>query len=345
MEKRRVGKSDLKVSVLSLGSMTFGGETEKVDAEAQLDLAYDAGVNLIDTAEIYPAPVKANTFGNSELIIGDWLKKRKIRNRVIISTKAAGPGDFIKWVRRGRSSHSKKNLFEAVEGSLRRLSTDYIDLFHLHWPDRAIDVSKPFFRPPLKELDYSFETTMEALNKLTTEGKIRYVGLCNESPWGVKKLLEYEKAFPNTKIISLQNPYNLLNRKFEVNLAEVAHHEKLSLLAYSPLAMGLLTDRPSDSLETIRRRTKRNIGFKTYCSLPSIRQRNLLTELAKNQRIGLSLMSLGFVLSRPFTASAIVGSTSVEQLQENLTKRPPKTTKSLEKKINNLYEENKNPCL
>jgi len=345
MEKRRVGKSDLKVSVLSLGSMTFGGETEKVDAEAQLDLAYNAGINLIDTAEIYPAPVRANTFGSSESIIGDWLEKRKIRDRVVISTKAAGPGDFIKWVRNGRSSHNKKNLFDAVEGSLRRLRTDYIDLFHLHWPDRAIDTSKPFFRAPLKELDYSFERTMEALHQLTIEGKIRYVGLCNESPWGVKKLLEYEKTFPNTKIISLQNPYNLLNRKFEAALAEVAHHEKLSLLAYSPLAMGLLTDRPSDSLEAIRRKTKRNIGFKTYCSLPNIRQRDLFTALAKNERVGLAQMSLGFVLSRPFTASAIVGSTGVEQLQENLARPPSDTIKSLEKKINNLYKENKNPCL
>ena len=218
MEKRAVGKSNLKVSVLSLGSMTFGGETEKVDAEAQLDLAYSKGINLIDTAEIYPAPVRSSTFGSSEIIIGNWLRKRKNRNRVIISTKAAGPGDFIKWVRGGHSSHNEKNLFEAVEGSLSRLRTDYIDLFNLHWPDRAIDVSKPFFRPPTKELDYSFERTMEGLSKLTTEGKIRYVGLCNESPWGVNKLLECRKLFPAVKIASVQNPYNLLNRKFEIGL-------------------------------------------------------------------------------------------------------------------------------
>ena len=186
---------------------------------------------------------------------------------------------------------------------------------------------------------------MEALNELTLEGKIRFVGICNESPWGIMKLLEYKKSFPAVKIISIQNPYNLLNRDFEYSHAEVAYKENLSLLAYSPLAMGLLTNSPSDSLETLQRKTKRNPTFKKYRCLQSRRLRDLLIALAASERTSLSQIALDFVISRSFTASAIIGSTNIFQLKENLTREPAKISKTLEKKINSIHKENQSPCL
>mgnify|MGYP001273321634 CR=1 FL=1 len=338
MKTQRIGDSDLEISVLSLGTMTFGGETTPTDAEAQMDFAVNNGINLIDTAEIYPAPLSPKTYGDSETLIGNWITKRKNRSRIVLSTKAAGPGDFIPWVRGGRSKHNKKNLFSAIEGSLQRLKTDHIDLFHLHWPDRAIEANTTFFTPPKKELKYSFEDTIQALEELTISGKIRFVGLSNESPWGTMQMLKYKKLFPSIKIISIQSPYNLLNRDFEFAQAEVVTNEKLGLISYSPFAGGLLTDTPSYSLADIKRKKRRNLSFQEYCSPAKIKINEEFRELSKSLGIELKEMALNFILSRPFISSTILGSKTVSQLKENLSIIQHPLPKSAEKRINKIYK-------
>ena len=339
MKTHRVGDSDLEVSVLSLGTMTFGGETTPKDAEAQMDLAVDNGINLIDTAEIYPAPLSPKTYGDSETLIGNWITKRKNRNSIVLSTKAAGPGDFIPWIRGGRSKHNKKNLYSAIEGSLHRLKTDHIDLFHLHWPDRAIEANATFFTPPQRELKHSFEDTVQALEDLTISGKIRFVGLSNESPWGTMQMLKYKKHFSDVKIISVQSPYNLLNRDFEFAQAEVVTNEMLGLIAYSPLAGGLLTDTPSYSLMDIQRKKRRNLAFREYFSPAKIKINKEFKELSRSLGIGLKEMALNFILSRPFISSAILGSKNVSQLEENLSIIQHPLSKEVEKRINKIYKE------
>ena len=338
MKTQTIADSDLEISVLSLGTMTFGGETTPTDAEAQMDFAVNNGINLIDTAEIYPAPLSPKTYGDSETLIGNWIKKRKNRSRIVLSTKAAGPGEFIPWVRGGKSEHNKRNLYSAIEGSLHRLKTDHIDLFHLHWPDRAIEANNTFYTPPKKELKYSFEDTIQALEELTISGKIRFVGLSNESPWGTMQMLKYKNLFPSVKIISVQSPYNLLNRDFEFAQAEIVTNEMLGLIAYSPFAGGLLTDTPSYSLTDIHRKKRQNPSFREYCAPAKVKIKEEFRELSKSLGMGLKEMALNFILSRPFISSIILGSKTISQLKENLSIIQHPLPKDVERRINKIYK-------
>lgn len=235
MQYRTLGNSNLKVSLICLGSMTWGEQNTEDEGHEQLDFALGFGVNFIDTAELYAIPARAETYGRTEEIIGTWLKARRNRDKVIIASKIAGPGKgWVDHIRNGESRFDRKNIETALHNSLKRLQTDYIDLYQLHWPERSTNF---FGRLGYTHSDDDFtpiQETLTVLSEFVREGKIRHIGLSNETPWGVMKFLQIAEKMGLTRIVSVQNPYSLLNRSFEVGLAEIAHREQVGLLAYSP---------------------------------------------------------------------------------------------------------------
>ena len=240
MNYKKLGNTDLDVSTICLGTMTWGEQNTQNDGFEQMDYALDQGVNFWDTAELYAIPPKEKTYGKTEEVIGNWFEKSKNRNKVILATKVAGPG--LKWIRGGGNQYDEKNLNEAVNGSLKRLKTDYIDLYQLHWPERKSNFfGKLGYQHKDEDNWNKFEDILNSLEKIIKSGKIRYLGLSNETAWGLSKFLEISKLKNLPRIMSVQNPYSLLNRTYEVGLAEVSIREKSGLLAYSPLAFGYLT--------------------------------------------------------------------------------------------------------
>ncbi|MCZ6893864.1 MAG: aldo/keto reductase [Gammaproteobacteria bacterium] len=345
MEYRKLGNTDLEVSAFCLGTMTFGGQNSAAEAHAQLDRACDTGLNLIDTAEMYPGPAREATYGESERIVGAWLEQRGGRDRIVLATKAAGPGAFVPWIRDGRSVHTAENLKRAVDASLVRLKTDYIDLFQLHWPDRAANFFGQLgFKPARNEQAFSIEETLYALDDIVRSGKIRYVGLSNETPWGMMEFLRIAGAQGLPRIASIQNPYNLLNRSFEVGGAEIAHRERLSLLAYSPLGSGTLSGKyledrvPADARLTFFGRHDR------YSNAAARAATRRYVEIASAAAIDPAHMALAFVASKPFVSSVIIGASSIAQLDHNLKASGLELPRELLKAIDAVHEEISNPC-
>ncbi len=240
MNYRKLGNTDLEVSTICLGTMTWGEQNTQEEGFEQMDHALEQGINFFDTAEIYAVPPKKETYGKTEEIIGNWFKKKNNRSKIILATKISGPG--ISWIRGGENQYDKKNLTEAVNQSLKRLQTDYIDLYQLHWPERK---SNYFGRLGYEHKDDSewndFEDVLNSLNEIIKSGKIKYIGLSNETAWGLSKFLEISKTKNLPRVMSVQNPYNLLNRTYEIGLAETSVREKSGLLAYSPLGSGVLS--------------------------------------------------------------------------------------------------------
>ena len=247
MEYRRLGRTDLRVSAICLGTMTWGQQNSEAEGHAQMDHALDRGINFWDAAEMYPVPPTEATYGRTETIIGSWFASRGGRDKVILATKVAGPDPRFAFLRGGDLRHDRANLRAALEGSLKRLKTDYVDLYQLHWPERRVNSfgRLAYDGDPAKD-GTPLAETLAALGELVAEGKIRHIGLSNDTPWGLMRLLQLADAGVGPRIVSIQNPYNLLNRSFEMALAEVALHEDCGLLAYSPLAMGLLTGKYQD---------------------------------------------------------------------------------------------------
>ena len=241
MNYKKLGNTDLKVSTICLGTMTWGEQNTEQEGFKQMDFALDQGVNFWDTAEIYSVPPKAETYGDTEVIIGNWLKKNKKRDKIILATKVAGPAR--KYVRNGENSFVGKNLEEALNDSLKRLKSDYVDLYQLHWPERNVNMfGKLGYIHKDDEDEWSkIEDVLLELQKYIKSGKIRYVGLSNETPWGVNKFLQLSKELNLPRMMSIQNPYSLLNRSYEVGLAEISIRDEIGCLAYSPLASGYLT--------------------------------------------------------------------------------------------------------
>jgi aryl-alcohol dehydrogenase-like predicted oxidoreductase len=317
MKYQRLGQSELRVSELCLGTMTFGQQNTPADAEEQLDLALDRGVNFIDAAEMYPVPARAETQGRTESIIGDWLS-RKTRDQVIVATKIAGQGRPITWLRRGSLAVNRKNTRAAVEASLQRLKTDYIDLYQIHWPDRYVPMfGQTAYEPAQERTTTPIAEQLAAFAELISEGKIRYLGLSNETAWGVAEFSRVAaQGLP--KVISVQNAYSLLNRTFDSSLAEVARHEQVGLLAYSPLAFGLLTGKhltgpaPGSRLALFESFGQRYRGINVDAATRAY--------VALADELGLSpaKLALAFVRSRWFVASTIIGATTRAQLEENL---------------------------
>lgn len=318
MQTHPLGDSQLVVPDLCLGTMTFGQQTGEADAHAQLDYALAMGINFIDAAEMYPVPARPETSGATESIIGRWLA-RQARDRIILATKVAGPSRNLHWIRNGPPALDRANIHAALEGSLRRLQTDYVDLYQLHWPERNQPMFGQWQYDPAAERECTpIRTQLEALAELVQAGKVRHVGLSNEHPWGVMQFVRLAEEYGLPRVVSIQNAYSLVNRSFETGLAEVCHREKLGLLAYSPLAFGHLTGKYLDDAQANGRIT-RFAGFGQRYTKPNVAPAvAAYAALARRHGLTPTQLALAFVRSRWFVASTIVGASSLAQLQEDL---------------------------
>ena len=317
MEYRKLGSSNLKVSALSLGTMTFGEQNSVADAHAQLDMAVAHGVNLIDTAEMYPVAPRAETQGSTESYIGSWLKNQQ-RDTLIVASKIAGPSRGFGWIRNGPRIN-RVHFNAAIDGSLKRLQTDYLDLYQIHWPDRYV----PMFGSTSYEVAQEHDSTpiieqLQALAELVQAGKIRHIGLSNETPWGVSEFMHCAEQAGLPKIVSIQNAYHLMNRTFESGLAETCRHADVGLLAYSPLAFGHLSGKYLADPHAAGRLTLFP-GFGQRYNKPNVAAASAAYAfIAKQAGLSLAQMALAYARTRWFTASVILGATTLAQLKENL---------------------------
>lgn len=319
MRYSELGDTGIEVSRICLGTMTWGEQNSEREAHAQLDLALEHGVNFLDTAEMYPVPPRAETQGRTEDHLGSWLAGRSDRDRLVIATKVSGDSGGLEWIR-GGPVLSRGHILRAADDSLRRLGTDYIDLYQVHWPKRRANY--------FGRLDYEhgggddavaeIEETLAALAELAGAGKVRHVGVSNETPWGTMQYLRLAERAGLPRIVSIQNPYSLLNRTFEIGLAEVAHRERVGLLAYSPLAFGVLSGKYADGARPAGARLTRFSRFTRYSGEPATGAADEYTRLACAHGLSPATMALAFVNQRPFLTSNIIGATSREQLEENL---------------------------
>jgi len=320
MQYRTLGKTHTKVSTICLGTMTWGEQNTEAEGHAQMDYALERGVNFFDTAEMYSVPARKETQGSTERIIGTWFKKTGNRDKVILASKITGPTALYQ-LERGPFDFSKAQLHAALEGSLQRLQTDYIDLYQLHWPERKMNMfgRRGFSYDPDDAWTDNFQEVLHTLDELVKAGKIRHVGVSNEAPWGLMRFLQESERHQLARVVSIQNPYNLLNRLFEIGLAEMAIREKVGLLAYSPLAFGRLSgkfNRPGEDLSTARITLFKQ--YTRYNSPQCLEAVEKYLQIAEKHGISLAHMALAFVNSRPFLTSNIVGATSLAQLKENI---------------------------
>ncbi|MCB1774788.1 MAG: NADP(H)-dependent aldo-keto reductase [Gammaproteobacteria bacterium] len=320
MRYHQLSNTDVQVSELCLGTMTFGEQNTEQEGFDQLDMAVDHGINFIDTAEMYPVPPRAETMGRTETIIGNWLARRKRRDDVIIATKVAGPGrDWLKYIRGGANRLDRDNIRQAVSASLQRLQTDVIDVYQLHWPDRETNCfGKLGYVHPEDDASVPLLETLQVLAELVDEGKIRHVGVSNETPWGVMRLVQMSAEHGLPRPVSIQNPYNLLNRTFEIGLAEIAHRESVGLLAYSPMAFGVLSGKYLAGQRPPGSRLVRFPGYDRYSNVQAQKASHDYVTLARDYGIDPAQMALAYVNSRPFVTSNIIGATSTSQLRSNL---------------------------
>lgn len=340
-----LGDTGTEVSRICLGTMTFGEQNSEAEAHAQLDAALDAGINFIDTAEMYPVPPRAETYGRTERYIGSWLRARGGRDRVIIATKVMGPSDDLRHVRSGETRLDRDNITAALDASLDRLGTDYVDLYQLHWPDRKTNCfGRLGYQHDPDDHPVELEETLEVLGALVAAGKVRWIGVSNETPWGVMRLLQIaaERGLP--RIVSIQNPYNLLNRSFEIGLAEISHRERIGLLAYSPLAFGTLTGKYLDGARPAGARITRFERFKRYTGELAQRPIREYVALARHHGLDPAQMALAFVNSRPFLTSTIIGATDLGQLATNIASIDLDLPAEVVAEIEAIHTRQPNPC-
>lgn len=318
MEKRILGRTDLSVSLICLGTMTWGEQNTEQDAFQQLDRATGQGINFIDAAEMYPVPPRAETQGRTETYLGNWLKTRGRRDDLVIATKVAGPGNGLSYLR-GGPRLTREHIQKAVDDSLKRLQTDYIDLYQVHWPDRNTNFfGKLGYQHDPAEQSTPIEETLAALDEQVKAGKIRHIGVSNETPWGTLKYLNLAEQSGAPRIASVQNPYNLLNRTYEVGMAEISQREDVGLLAYSPLGFGVLSGKYLEGKKPAGARLTLYSRFSRYNSPHVERATQAYVDLAREQGLSPTQLALAFVNSRPFLTSNIIGATSLAQLDENI---------------------------
>ncbi|MGZ9897272.1 NADP(H)-dependent aldo-keto reductase [Shewanella gaetbuli] len=345
MEYRRLGHSSLEVSKICLGTMTWGAQNSQSEAFEQLDYAIGQGVNFIDTAEMYPVPPSAETQGETERIIGRYLKAHGNRDELIIASKVAAPGlkgDYI----RPNMALDWRNIHQAVDDSLTRLQTDSIDLYQVHWPDRNTNYFGDMIYTHDEDEHYTpILDTLEALAEIVKQGKVRYIGISNETPWGFMQYLRLAEKHDLPKIVSIQNPYNLLNRSFEMGMSEISLRENVPLLPYSPLAFGMLTGKyennqwPEDARLTIHKR------FARYNSTPmALEATQAYVDLAREFKLTPAQMALAFVNTRQFVGANIIGATNLHQLKENIDSHKVMLSDELQQRINILSEQYRFPC-
>mgnify|MGYP001476918695 FL=1 len=342
MKFKKLPFTNIQVSEICLGTMTFGKQNTESEGHQQLDYSVSRGINFIDTAELYPVPAEAKTYGETERIIGNWIKKNNNRSSIILASKIAGPGAYTKHIR--TTGFSKSALKEAVNDSLKRLQTDYIDLYQLHWPERFTNTfgTRGYKHISKEKWEDNFSEILFNLNELIKEGKIRHIGLSNENPWGVMRFLEESKqSLP--RMITIQNSYSLLNRQFEVGNAEISMREKIGLLAYSPLACGVLTGKYIEGKDAANSRLNLFKRFVRYSSDQSTLATKKYLALANELGISLTHMALAFVNQQTFVTSNIIGATNMNQLKENIDSIDIELNSNTINAINEIHEEIPDP--
>jgi aryl-alcohol dehydrogenase-like predicted oxidoreductase len=344
MKYTTLPNTDIKVSKICLGTMTWGNQNTEAEGHEQMDYALEKGVNFFDVAELYPVPANAKTYGDTERVIGTWFQKNKNREKVVLATKIAGSGDYTAHIR--KDGFSKRAITEAVEGSLKRLQTDYIDLYQLHWPERGVNcfgVRDYPYQYSAKEAENHFEI-LETLNGFVKSGKIRQVGLSNETPWGTMQYLQKAKEHNLPKMVTIQNSYSIIHRAYEYGMSEVSLRENIGLLAYSPLAFGVLSGKyiggkkPADARVTL---------FPNYNRYSTPESEKAVIEYQKiAQKYGLTLveLSLAFVNQLPFVTSNIIGATKMSQLKENINSINIELSKEILAEINAVHRVIPNPA-
>lgn len=355
MQYRNLGDTDIQVSSICLGTMTFGDQNTEEEAHAQLDYAVAHGINFIDTAEMYPVPPKADTYSRTETIVGNWLKSQP-RDKIILGGKVAGPRRGMHWIRNGPHSLDRDNIRAAIEGSLKRLQTDYIDVYQLHWPERNVPMFGQYQFDPANEYEsghyqqgslkdwVSIQNQLETLAELVKEGKVRAIGLSNEQPWGVMEFLRIARQYDLPLVASLQNCYNLINRGMEFGMTEILYRENVSLLAYSPLAFGHLTGKYVDDPVALGRVTM-FLGYAQRYKKPNVPPATVAyTHLARQHGMTPTQMALAFVYHRWFVTSTIIGATSMMQLMENIDAWDCQLSPELLKEIEQLHLRYMNPA-
>jgi len=344
MNYRKLGNTDLDVSTICLGTMTWGEQNTQEEGFEQMDYALDQGINFFDTAELYAIPPKKETYGKTEEIIGNWFEKRKNREKVILATKIAGPG--LSWIRDGEKQFNEKNINKAINESLKRLKTDYIDLYQLHWPERKTNYfGKLGYEHKDENTWNSFEEILVCFDKIIRSGKVKYIGISNETAWGLAKFLEISKIKNLPKIMSVQNPYNLLNRTYEVGLAEISVREQSGLLAYSPLAFGFLSGKyRNGNLPKGSRMKLFGEFFPRYKTDNASIAIEKYFNIANSNNLDFSQMCLKFCEVQSFVTSVIIGATTMEQLKTNIESVNVNLEKEIIKKINEVQEIFPNPC-
>ena len=345
MNYKKLGNTDLVVSTICLGTMTWGEQNTIKEGFEQMDYALDQGINFFDAAEMYPSPCRKETYGETEKIIGHWFSERKNRDKIILASKISGPG--MSYIRGGGLQFSEKNISLAIENSLKRLKTDYIDLYQLHWPERKTNF---FGRLGYEHKEDSnewndFEKILIVLENFIKEGKIRYIGLSNETSWGLSKFLEVSKLKKLPKMMSVQNAYNLLCRTYEIGLAEISIREKSGLLAYSPLAGGFLTGKYQNKNSPENSRQKLFAEYYTRYSKPYAAEViEKYFNISKKFDLNFAQMSIKFCEIQKFVTSVIIGATTMEQLKINIESVNVTLEKEVIKEINNVHLIHSNPC-
>ena len=343
MKFRKLGTTDIDVSLICLGTMTWGTQNTEKDAFEQMDYAVSQGINFFDTAEIYSVPPTSDSYGKTEVMIGNWFEKRKNRDKIILASKVAGPG--CDWIRGGGNNFDEKKIGEAIDGSLKRLKTDYIDLYQLHWPERSTNYfgSRDFLYNNKEGNWNSFEKILEALKKFIKSGKIRYIGMSNETPYGLSRYLEISKNKGAPRMMSVQNPYNLVNRTYEIGMSEISIREKCGLLVYYPLAAGGLSGKyrngkmPKDSRMALFK------GWERHLNPLAMKAYDKYFELAKDLNLTMVQLAQSFVNSRPFVTSNIIGATTMDQLKENVESINIEFTDEMMERVNEIHNNNPNP--
>ncbi len=345
MNYKKLGNTDLDVSTICLGTMTWGEQNSEREGFEQMDFALSQGVNFWDTAEIYSIPMREETYGETERIIGNWFQKTKKRNDIVLATKVCG-NTSNKYIRGGGNSFGKKKIAEALDESLSRLKTDYIDLYQLHWPERSTNFFGDYgYEHNENDKNWTpFEEILESLKKFIKQGKIRYVGLSNETAWGLSKFLELSKMKGLPRMMSVQNPYNLLNRTYEVGLAEISVREHSGLLAYSPLAFGYLTGKYRNNKLPAKSRMQLFKNFNRYKNENGQKAIDEYYKISKKYNLDFTQMSLKFCEIQHFTTSVIIGATTMEQLKTNIESVNVNLNSDIINDINKIQKKYPNPC-
>ena len=346
MEYRQLGYTDIKVSVICLGTMTWGEQNTQAEAFEQMDYALEQGVNFFDTAELYAIPPRAETYGKTEEIIGNWLKARGKRDEIILASKVAGPGkEWLPHIRNGDSRLDRRTIESAIETSLKRLQTDYLDLYQLHWPDRKANFfGRLGYSHDPSDQPIPIEETLEVLADIVQTGKVRHIGLSNETPWGVMKFLQVSADKNQPRVVSVQNPYSLLNRTFEVGLAEIAMREQCGLLAYSPLGFGVLSGKYLNNAKPAGARITRWPDYNRYVNPQAVAATEAYVELARQNGLDPAQMALAYVNSREFVTATIIGATNMQQLKTNIASIDLKLDDSVMRGIRDIHVQYPNPC-